>query len=66
MALFEHLAPVAGLVDGAALADAEVRRKAEAAGLQLRGGTPAEFSAFISSETRKWAQIIQAANITAE
>ena len=50
----------------AALADAEVRRKAEAAGLQLRGGTPAEFSAFIASETRKWAQIIQAANITAE
>ncbi|MDA7415980.1 tripartite tricarboxylate transporter substrate binding protein [Xenophilus arseniciresistens] len=50
----------------AALADAEVRRKAEAAGLQLRGGTPAEFSAFISSETRKWAQIIQAAQITAE
>lgn len=50
----------------AALADPEVRRKAEAAGLQLRGGTPAEFSAFIGSETRKWAQIIQAAQITAE
>ncbi|WP_225784585.1 tripartite tricarboxylate transporter substrate binding protein [Xenophilus sp. Marseille-Q4582] len=49
-----------------ALADADVRRKAEAAGLQLRGGTPAEFSAFIASETRKWAQIIQAAQITAE
>lgn len=51
---------------GAALADPEVRRKAEAAGLQLRGGTPAEFSAFMASETRKWAQIIQAAQITAE
>jgi tripartite-type tricarboxylate transporter receptor subunit TctC len=50
----------------AALADADVRHKAEAAGLQLRGGTPAEFSAFIASETRKWAQIIQAAHITAE
>lgn len=50
----------------AALADPEVRRKAEAAGLQLRGGTPAEFRAFIASETRKWAQIIQAAQITAE
>jgi tripartite-type tricarboxylate transporter receptor subunit TctC len=50
----------------AALADADVRRKAEAAGLQLRGSTSAEFSAFIASETRKWAQIIQAANITAE
>ncbi|VTU13469.1 Argininosuccinate lyase [Variovorax sp. SRS16] len=50
----------------AAVADAEVRRKAEAVGLQLRGGTAAEFSAFISSETRKWAQIIKVANITAE
>jgi tripartite-type tricarboxylate transporter receptor subunit TctC len=50
----------------AALADPDVRRKAEAAGLQLRGGSPAEFSAFIASETRKWAQIIQAAQITAE
>lgn len=50
----------------AAVADAEVRRKAEAAGLQLRGSTSAEFSAFIESETRKWAQIIKTANITAE
>lgn len=50
----------------AAIADADVRRKADAVGLQLRGGTAAEFSAFINSETRKWAQIIKAANITAE
>jgi tripartite-type tricarboxylate transporter receptor subunit TctC len=50
----------------AAVADADVRRKAEAAGLQLRSGSAAEFSAFIASETRKWAQIIKAANITAE
>ncbi|RZI78309.1 MAG: tripartite tricarboxylate transporter substrate binding protein [Variovorax sp.] len=50
----------------AAVADAEVRRKAEAAGLQLRGSTSAEFSAFIESETRKWAQIIKTANIKAE
>ncbi|MDM0066387.1 tripartite tricarboxylate transporter substrate binding protein [Variovorax sp. J31P207] len=50
----------------AAVGDVEVRRKAEAAGLQLRGGTAAEFSAFIASETRKWAQIIKSANITVE
>lgn len=50
----------------AAVADADVRRKAEAAGLQLRSGSAAEFSAFIASETRKWAQIIKSANITAE
>ncbi|SIP92131.1 tripartite tricarboxylate transporter substrate binding protein [Pseudacidovorax sp. RU35E] len=50
----------------AAIADAEVRRKAEAAGLELRGGTAEAFSTFIGTETRKWAQIIKAANITAE
>jgi len=50
----------------AALADAEVRRKAESAGLQLRGGSAAEFSTFIDNETRKWAQIIKAAGITPE
>ena len=50
----------------AAVADVDVRRKAEAAGLQLRAGTAAAFSGFIASETRKWAQIIKSANITAE
>ncbi|HET8748809.1 MAG TPA: tripartite tricarboxylate transporter substrate binding protein [Ramlibacter sp.] len=50
----------------AAIADPEVRRKAEAAGLQLRGGTAAEFRTFLDSETRKWAQVIKAANIVAE
>lgn len=50
----------------AAVSDPEVRRKAEAAGLQLRASSSAEFSAFITSETRKWSQIIKAANITAE
>ncbi|HEY8359897.1 MAG TPA: tripartite tricarboxylate transporter substrate-binding protein [Ramlibacter sp.] len=50
----------------AALADAEVRRKIEAAGLQVRGGTPAEFRGFLDAEARKWAQVIKAANIKAE
>lgn len=50
----------------AALADAEVRKKAEAVGLQLRGGTSTAFAAFIDSESRKWAQLIRAANITSE
>jgi|WetSurMetagenome_2_1015567.scaffolds.fasta_scaffold01202_14 tripartite-type tricarboxylate transporter receptor subunit TctC len=49
-----------------ALADAEIREKIDALGLQSRGGTAAEFGAFIDSETRKWAQIIKAANITVE
>jgi tripartite-type tricarboxylate transporter receptor subunit TctC len=50
----------------AVLADPEIRKKVEVVGLQLRGGTSAEFAAFIESETRKWAQVIKAANITAE
>ena len=50
----------------AALSDAEVRRKVEAAGLQVRGGTPAEFRAFVDGEAKKWAQVIKAANIKAE
>lgn len=50
----------------AAMTDADVRRKADATGLQLRGGSSEEFSAFMLSETRKWAQIIKTANITAE
>lgn len=50
----------------AVLGDATVRQKAEAVGLQLRGGTPAELATFMGSETRKWAEVIKAANITAE
>lgn len=50
----------------AVLADPEMQKKVEAAGLQVRGGTPAEFATFIDSETRKWAQVIKAANITPE
>ena len=50
----------------AALADPELRKRAEGVGLQLRGGTPAEFRAFVETEARKWAQIIKAANIVAE
>jgi len=50
----------------AVLSDPEVRKKVEAVGLQVRGGTSAEFSAFIDSEIRKWTQVIQAANIKPE
>lgn len=47
----------------AALADPGVRHKVEAAGLQIRGGSAAEFRAFVDSEAKKWAQVIRAANI---
>ncbi len=50
----------------AALADPEIRKKAEAVGLELRGGTGPQLAKFIENESRKWAQLIKAANITAE
>jgi len=50
----------------AALADPEIGKRVLELGLQVRGGTPAEFSAFIEAERRKWAQVIKAASITAE
>lgn len=50
----------------AVLSDAEVRRKVEALGLQVSGGTAAQFAAFIDAETRKWSQVIKDANITVE
>ena len=49
-----------------ALADPEVRKKTEAAGLQLRGGSAAEFRAFVDREAKKWSQVIKAANIKAD
>jgi tripartite-type tricarboxylate transporter receptor subunit TctC len=50
----------------AAIADAEVRKKAAAAGLQLRGGTQAAFKDFLDAEVKKWTRVIKAAGITAE
>jgi tripartite-type tricarboxylate transporter receptor subunit TctC len=50
----------------AAIADPEVRKKAEAAGLQLRGGTASEFKAFLENEVKKWSVVIKAADIKPE
>ena len=47
----------------AALADPELRKKAQAAGLQLRGGSAADFRTFLDAEAKKWSQVIKAANI---
>jgi tripartite-type tricarboxylate transporter receptor subunit TctC len=35
-------------------------------GLQPRGGTPAEFAAFILRETRKWGEVIRVAGVKGE
>lgn len=50
----------------AAINDPEVRKKAQAAGLQLRGGTAAEFRSFLGSEAKKWSELIKVANIKVE
>jgi tripartite-type tricarboxylate transporter receptor subunit TctC len=50
----------------AAIADPEVKKKAEAAGLQLRGGTPAAFRSFLDAEAKKWGRVIKEAGITGE
>lgn len=50
----------------AVLADPAVRQRAEAVGLQLRGGTSPAFAAFMVSETQKWSQVVKAAGITVE
>lgn len=50
----------------AVLADAELRKKVDAVGLQVRGGTSEAFAKFIDSEMHKWGQVIKAAHITVE
>lgn len=44
----------------------EVRLKLEAMGTVPMGGTPAEFGAFIASETAKWGQVIRQAKVTVD
>ena len=47
----------------AALQDAEIRERALAAGAEPFTNTPQEFAALIREETRKWAEVVRAANI---
>jgi tripartite-type tricarboxylate transporter receptor subunit TctC len=47
----------------AALAQADVKEKFAAAGLDAVSSTPAEFAAFIRSEIAKWAKVAKEANI---
>jgi tripartite-type tricarboxylate transporter receptor subunit TctC len=48
----------------AILRDPEIVKAINDTGSQVGGGTPAEFGAFISSETAKWAKVIKEGNIT--
>ena len=46
-----------------ALSDADVKKRFLSLGLEPRGGTPAEFQAFMDNETRKWTAVIRQAGI---
>lgn len=47
----------------AVLKEPEINKRFLDLGLQARGGTPAEFAAFIVREKRKWAEVIRVAGI---
>ena len=47
----------------AALATSEIRERALAAGTEPFTNTPQEFAAMIREETKKWAEVIKAANV---
>jgi tripartite-type tricarboxylate transporter receptor subunit TctC len=46
-----------------ALGDAEVTTPLHAAGLDIKGGTPEAFGAFIAGETKKWTDVVAAAGL---
>ena len=50
----------------AALKLPDVRTKLEAAGIEIQGGTPAEYAALIKSDLAKWGKVVKEANIPAE
>jgi tripartite-type tricarboxylate transporter receptor subunit TctC len=48
---------------GEALRNDEVTKPLHAAGLDIKGGTPEEFGAYIASETKKWSDVVTAAGL---
>jgi tripartite-type tricarboxylate transporter receptor subunit TctC len=48
---------------GEALRNDEVTKPLHAAGLDIKGGTPEQFGAYIASETRKWNDVVTAAGL---
>ena len=48
---------------GEALKNDEVAKPLHAAGLDIKGGTPEEFGAYIASETKKWSDVVTAAGL---
>lgn len=50
----------------AALKLPDVRAKLEAAGVDIQGGTPQDYSALIKSDLAKWSKVVKAAGIPSE
>ncbi len=50
----------------AALKLPDVRRKLEAAGVEIQGGTPQEYAALIKSDLAKWSKVVKDAGIQAD
>jgi tripartite-type tricarboxylate transporter receptor subunit TctC len=48
------------------LADPAIRERFHTLGFEVTGGTPAEFTAVMRSESRKWSQVIREANVKPE
>jgi tripartite-type tricarboxylate transporter receptor subunit TctC len=46
-----------------ALKSEDVAKPLRAAGLDIKGGTPEAFGAFIASETKKWRDVVTAAGL---
>jgi tripartite-type tricarboxylate transporter receptor subunit TctC len=50
----------------AAIKDPEIVTKLTGAGIDILQSTPAEFAAYMRSETEKWDKVVKAANIRAD
>jgi tripartite-type tricarboxylate transporter receptor subunit TctC len=48
---------------GEALKNDEVAKSLHTAGLDIKGGTPEDFGAFIATETKKWNEVVIAAGL---
>jgi tripartite-type tricarboxylate transporter receptor subunit TctC len=48
---------------GAAVQDSDVRKRLQAEGFEMMGGTPQDFAAFIHAQTVKWGAIVKQAGI---
>jgi tripartite-type tricarboxylate transporter receptor subunit TctC len=41
----------------------EVTKPLQTAGLDIKGGTPQDFAAFIATETKKWTDVVTSAGL---